>query len=293
MIKKLTVFTSTFNRGYCLHQVYESLCRQTSQDFEWLIIDDGSTDDTKQVVEAWIVANKIKITYHYKENGGMHTGHNKAYALIQSEYNVCIDSDDFMPDNAVAIIIEETNNLSPEYSGIIGLDANKEGMIIGTKIPDYLTHCKLNELYSKHGVKGDKKLVYRSSITSKYPAYPEFKGEKFVPLDYKCLLIDQDYDLKPVNKILCIVEYQLDGSTLNIFKQYRNNPRGFAVSRQSRILYGSSLQEQFKNAVHLVSSFLFVKDISIFKQTSKPILVFLAFPFGLLLNLYVRIKTQS
>ncbi|MDG2431247.1 glycosyltransferase family A protein [Flavobacterium sp.] len=293
MIKKLTVFTSTFNRAYCLHQVYDSLCRQTSKDFEWLVIDDGSTDQTRNLVAQWIAEDVIQIIYHYKENGGMHTGHNKAYELIQTEFNVCIDSDDFMPDDAVEIIIKETANLDPQYSGIIGLDATKDRTIIGTKIPDYLTHCKLNELYSKHGVKGDKKLVYRSSITAKYPAYPEFKGEKFVPLDYKCLLIDQDYDLKPVNEILCIVEYQLDGSTLNIFKQYRKNPRGFAVSRQSRILYGSSFQERFKNAVHLVSSFLFVKDRALFKQTGKPILVFLAFPFGLLLNLYVRIKTQS
>lgn len=292
-MKTLTVFTTTFNRAYCLHQVYNSLCRQSSQDFEWLIIDDGSTDNTKQVVDVWIAENKIMINYFYKENGGMHSGHNVAYDLIQTEFNVCIDSDDYMPDDSVAIIIEETMNLSSEYSGIIGLDADKQGTIIGTKIPDELTHCKLNALYAKYKVRGDKKIVYRTAIAKKYPRYPEFEGEKFVPLDYKCLLIDQDYDLKPVNKVLCIVEYQADGSTLNIFKQYRKNPRGFALSRRSRIKYGTSFQERFKNAVHLVSSFLFVKDFSILKNTTKPLLVVLAFPLGLLLNLFVRIKTQQ
>lgn len=291
-MKKLTVFTSTFNRAYCLHQVYESLCRQSSQDFEWLIIDDGSTDNTKQVVDVWIAANKIQINYFYKENGGMHSGHNVAYEMIQTEFNVCIDSDDYMPDDSVATIIEATQNLSSEYAGIIGLDADKQGTIIGTKIPEKLTHCKLNELYAKYKVRGDKKIVYRSEIAKKYPKYPEFKGEKFVPLDYKCLLIDQDYDLKPVNKVLCVVEYQQDGSTLNIFKQYRKNPRGFALSRLSRIQYGTTFRERFKNAVHLVSSFLFVLDLSILKKTSSPMLVFLAFPFGIVLNLYVRIRTQ-
>lgn len=292
-MKSLTVFTPSFNRAYLLPQLYISLCNQSNQDFIWLIIDDGSTDNTKELVASWIAEGKIQIEYHYKNNGGMHTGHNMAYDLIQSEFNVCIDSDDYMPENAIAIIIEETAQLGNEYAGIIGLDANKLGTIIGTKIPEQLTHCKLNELYEKHKVRGDKKIVYRTAIANKYPKYPEFEGEKFVPLDYKCLLIDQDYDLKPVNRVLCIVEYQADGSTLNIFKQYRKNPRGFALSRQSRIQYGSSFKERFKNAVHLVSSFLFVKDLSLLKNTTKPLLVVLAFPFGLVLNFYVRIKTQQ
>ena len=293
MPKTLTVFTSTYNRAYCLHQVYESLCSQTSGDFKWLIIDDGSTDNTKELVARWKEEAKVEIEYCYKENGGMHSGHNKAYELIQTKFNVCIDSDDFMPNNAVAIIIKETTQLSDDYSGIIGLDADKQGKIIGTRIPKHLTNCKLNELYTKHGVKGDKKLVYRTAIIKKYPAYPEFEGEKFVPLDYKYLLIDQDYDLKPVNEVLCIVEYQPDGSTLNIFKQYRKNPRGFAFSRISRIHYGSTFKERFKNAVHLVSSVLFIKDFSLLKQTRNQSLFFLAFPFGIVLNIYVRFKIRK
>ncbi|RTY92294.1 glycosyltransferase family A protein [Flavobacterium sp. GT3R68] len=292
-MKTLTVFTPTYNRAYCLNQVYESLLRQTSTNFIWLIIDDGSTDNTRELVQSWINESKIEIQYCYKENGGMHTGHNKAYELIKTEFNVCIDSDDFMPDNAVETIVKETQDLSQEYAGIIGLDADKNGNIIGTKIPSQLTHCKLNELYTKYGVQGDKKLVYRTDVVKKYPAYPEFRGEKFVPLDYKCLLIDQAYDLKPVNEVFCIVEYQPDGSTLNIFRQYRKNPRGFAFSRLSRIQYGNTFKEQFKNAIHLVSSALFVKDFSLLKQTQKPEVVLLALPAGLLLNLYVRFKTRK
>ena len=198
-----------------------------------------------------------------------------------------------MPDNAISIIVKETKQLPKEYAGIIGLDADKTGVIIGTKIPEYLTHCKLNELYTKHGVLGDKKLVYRTEVVKNYPAYPEFSGEKFVPLDYKCLLIDQDYNLKPVNEVFCIVEYQLDGSTMNILKQYRKNPRGFAFSRISRIQYGSTFKERFKNAIHLVSSILFVKDFSLIKKSRNLGLVVLAFPFGLLLNLYIRFKTNN
>jgi glycosyltransferase involved in cell wall biosynthesis len=291
-MKSITVFTPTFNRAHLLPRLYKSLCDQTSKDFLWLIIDDGSTDDTKQLVDKWIKENKISIQYGYKENGGMHTGHNLAYSLIKTELNTCIDSDDYMPDNAIEIICRETNGLSHEYSGIIGLDADKNGKLIGTIIPEYLDSCKLNELYTKHGVLGDKKMVYRSELTEKYPKYPEYEGEKLVPLSYKTLMIDLDYDLIPINEVLCIVEYQTDGSTRNMLKQYRRNPKGFAFSRISRIEYGSTLKERFKNAIHLVSSALFLKDLSWLRKTNKRMLVLVAIPFGIILNVYIRIKTK-
>lgn len=293
MMKTLTVFTPTFNRAYCLHQVYDSLCMQTVQDFEWLVIDDGSTDRTQELVTTWIAENRITIKYCYKENGGMHTGHNKAYEIIETPFNVCIDSDDYMPPNAVAIILEQLQGLDNSFSGIIGLDADQKGNVIGTPIPESLSRCKLNELYSKHGVQGDKKMVYRTALMKKCPPYPEYKGEKFVPLDYKCLLLDQEYDLKPVNQVLCVVEYQLDGSSLNIFKQYRKNPRGFAFSRLSRIEFGSTFKERFKNAIHLVSSALFARDLSLLAQSRDHLLVFFAIPFGVLLHCYVLLKTTS
>ena len=97
-MKKLTVFTPTYNRAYCLGNCYESLVRQTCQDFIWLIIDDGSSDHTKELVEDWKKENKIEIKYVWQENTGMHGAHNTAYEIIETELNVCIDSDDYMPD---------------------------------------------------------------------------------------------------------------------------------------------------------------------------------------------------
>jgi len=293
MEKALTVFTPTYNRAYCLHQLYNSLCRQTSIDFEWLIIDDGSTDNTSDLVNGWIADSRIQIKYHFKENGGMHTGHNAAYDLITTEYNLCIDSDDFMPDNGVQIILNELKLLPEDYAGLVGLDADQSGNIIGTAIPYELKRCKLNDLYSKYEVRGDKKLVYKTEIIKKYPAYPVFERERFVPLDYKYLLIDQDYDLKPINEILCIVEYRDDGSTMNIFSQYRKNPRGFAFSRLNRIQLGRTFKERYRNAIHLVSCALFTKDVSLLNKARSPSLVLLAFLPGVLLNLYTRVKARS
>ena len=294
-MKTLTVFTPTYNRAHLLPRVYESLKNQTSQNFIWMIVDDGSTDDTRMLVEQWQQENILEITYLYKENGGMHTGHNTAYTNIITPFNVCIDSDDYMPPQAVEIILREVKNIdgNPEYCGIIGLDATSDGAVIGTPIPAHLDKVKLNELYLLHGVTGDKKMVYRTDLMQSVPPYPEYKGEKFVPLDYKCLLLDQKYYLKPVNEVLVIVEYQDDGSTRNMLKQYRRHPRGFAFSRISRIDYGITMKEKLKNAVHLVSSSFFINDPSLWFKTKHTPLVLSAIPAGILLNLYIRLKTKK
>ncbi|HMQ45455.1 MAG TPA: glycosyltransferase family A protein [Mariniflexile sp.] len=136
-MKKLTVFTPTFNRAFCLGQCYNSLINQTSKDFKWLIIDDGSTDNTKELVSTWIHENKIEIQYQYQANQGMHGAHNTAYELIDTELNVCIDSDDYMPDNAVKLILDFWEQFGNDtVAGIVGLDGNKQGEIIGTPFPN-------------------------------------------------------------------------------------------------------------------------------------------------------------
>lgn len=294
-MKTLTVFTPTYNRSHLLPRVYKNLKSQTSTDFIWMIVDDGSTDDTKSLVEQWQLENRVEIVYIYKINEGMHSGHNVAYQNITTPFNVCIDSDDYMPSHAVEVIVRETDKIKDDLSfcGIIGLDALESGELIGTAIPGHLDRVKLNELYLVHGVSGDKKLVYKTSYMQKVPPYPIFAGEKFVPLDYKCLLLDQEYDLLPVNEVLVIVEYQDDGSSKNILKQYRLNPKGFAFSRISRINYGITLKERFKNAAHLVSSALFINDLSLLRQTEKPFLTALAIPTGILLNIYIRLNTKK
>lgn len=294
-MKTITVFTPTYNRAYCLDQCYQSLIRQTNQDFLWLIIDDGSSDNTEELVNSWIAENKIAIQYHFQENLGMHGGHNAAYRLIETELNVCIDSDDFMPDDAIEKILENWEKIKGKdnFAGLVGLDANTKGDIIGTKIPDHLTETRLYDLYHKHGVLGDKKLVFRTEVVKKYPPYPIFEGERFVPLGYLYQLIDQDYKLLPVNEVFCIVEYLTDGSSMNMLKQYRRHPNGFAFSRKSRMKLGESFKERFKNAIHYVSCALFTKNASFLAESPRKLITFLAIPFGVALNMYIRFKTRG
>ena len=202
MAKTLTIFTPAYNRAYTLHLGYEALLRHTCRDFEWLIVDDGSTDNTRELVEGWIQENKIPIRYHYQQNQGMHGAHNTAYRLIETELNTCIDSDDYMPDDAVEKIITFwKEHGSDQVAGIIGLDSNFESHLIGTKFEGDNQRITLGDFYANGG-KGDKKMIYRTEVIKQYPEYPLFPGEKYVSLGYKYELIDQDYPLLTLNEVL-------------------------------------------------------------------------------------------
>ena len=176
---KLTVFTPAYNRAHTLPRTYESLVKQDCKDFIWLIVDDGSTDKTKELVQKWQRENTgFEIRQIYKTNGGMHTAHNTAYENIDTELNVCIDSDDSMAEGAVSAILNKWEEVkSKGYAGLIGLDADVYGRIIGKGFPESLTETTLSEYYAAGG-SGDKKLVYRTDIMKKYPPYPVFEGEK-------------------------------------------------------------------------------------------------------------------
>ena len=287
----LTVFTPTYNRAYILNQCYESLVRQSCKDFIWLIIDDGSTDNTKELVEEWMKNdNKFEIRYHYKKNGGMHTGHNAAYELIDTELNVCIDSDDFMPDNAVELIVNFWREYgSDKYSGIVALDIYKNGEVIGCKLPNKKS-TTLSGFYDNGG-QGDKKLIYRTEVINKYPSYPEFKGEKFVPLDYKYLLVDQDYELLIMNEAVCVVEYMEDGSSKNMFRQYYKNPRGFSFMRKVHMIYDKKFINKFKNCIHYVSSSFISKNKEFISESPNKLMTIFSIPFGA--SLYLLIKHNN
>ena len=291
MAKTLTIFTPAYNRAYTLHLGYEALLRQTCQDFEWLIIDDGSTDNTRELVAGWIKENKIPIRYHYQENQGMHGAHNTAYRLITTELNTCIDSDDYMPDDAVEKIVTFwKKHSSNEVAGIIGLDADFQGNIIGTTFTEKQT--TLGGFYAQGG-KGDKKMVYRTEIINKYPEYPLFKGEKYVSLGYKYELIDQDYSLLTLNEVLVKVEYRPDGSSMNMFRQYIKNPQGFAFIRKSSMQLAPTAKRRFMEAIHYVSSSLILKNKRFLQESPKKFLTLCAIPFGIALYLFIRFKTRN
>lgn len=288
----ITVFTPTYNRAYTLHKCYESLKRQTNKNFIWLIIDDGSSDNTKDLVKEWIEENKISIKYIYQDNKGMHGAHNTAYENITTELNICIDSDDYMPEDSIEKIIEFWNkNKREDIAGIMGLDIYEDGKVIGDKFPDDLKESTYWDIYHKHKIKGDKKLVYRSDLTKKYP-YPVFEGEKYVGLGYKYAKLDEEYKLLLMNEDLCVVEYMEDGSSKNMFRQYKMNPKGFSFIRIEDMKNpNATLAFKFKSCIHYVSSSLMSKNKGFIKETPCKLLTVAAIPMGFILYKHIMKNT--
>lgn len=288
---RLTVFTPAYNRAHTLPRTYESLCNQKCKDFCWLIIDDGSTDDTEQLVKGWMEKdNGFEIQYIYKENGGMHTAHNMAYENITTELNVCVDSDDCMAEDGVAKILKKWDEVKDSgYAGIIGLDADMNGKIIGKSFPKSMKETTLMGYYAMGGA-GDKKLVYRTDIIKKYPPYPVFEGEKYVALAYKYRLIDQDYKLAVLPQILCNVEYQEEGSSGTMWKQYLKNPKGFAFWRKICMRYPESKKRKIVDCIHYCSSSQIAKDKGYIRKSPNRVLALLCSPFGALLTIVIKHK---
>lgn len=289
----LTVFTPAYNRAHTLPRTYESLCRQDCKDFVWLVVDDGSSDNTADLVRSWQKQeNGFEIHYLYKENGGMHTAHNAAYEVIDTELNVCIDSDDYLADGAVKKILDKWCSVKDlGYAGIIGLDADLDGKLIGKGFPDGLTETTLTGYYAAGG-SGDKKLVYRTDVIKQYPPYPVFDGEKYVALAYKYRLIDQDYKLAILDEVLCNVEYQADGSTGTMWKQYLKNPKGFAFWRKVCMQYPESKKRLLVDCIHYCSSSMLAGNRRFVMESPRKLLTVLCAPAGILLSSIIKRKAN-
>lgn len=281
-IPTLSVFTPAYNRAHTIGRTYESLCRQTSKDFKWIIVDDGSTDNTRELVETWLTKdNGFVIEYYWKENGGMHTAHNVAYEHIDTELAVCIDSDDWMPDNGVWLIIHKWRREGNEkYAGMIGLDIFEDGYVVGTCFPKGLHECKTYEMGPKYGVICDKKYVYRTEVIKKYLPYPVFSGEKYGTVNFLYQQIDHDYDMLCSNDIYCIVEYQDDGLSVNIYNQLKQSPRTRMVECDHHMRFQPYFKIKFKKAMQFVACAILAKDCGFFHKTQNKLLVIIAFPFG-------------
>lgn len=291
----LTIFTPAYNRAHTLPRTYASLQRQDCKDFIWLVVDDGSSDNTAELVKGWQEQEReFEIRYIYKENGGMHTAHNTAYENMDTELNVCIDSDDELADGAVRCILDLWKKIDhKKYAGIIGLDADMNtGKVIGTTFPEYMKETTLQGFYDSGGT-GDKKLVYRTDLMKTLPPYPVFPNEKYVSLGWKYQLCDQNYKLVTTNTVLCNVEYQTDGSSMNMLRQYLRNPKGFAFIRKENMKYIKSTKRNFIDCIHYVSSSMLAKNRRFIAESPKKVLTVLAIPFGVLLSGYIRAKVKN
>lgn len=297
-MKTLTIFTPTYNRAELLVRGYEALKRQTYKDFTWMIIDDGSIDNTKQIVEKWLnECNDFHIEYYYKENGGLYTAYNYAIEKTNTELMVCIDSDDYMPDDAVDKILNHWKKYgSDEVAGIVGLDYYMNDKVIGDKLPNQRTVNLIDLLVGKFNIiNGDRTIVIRTEIYKKYSPLIGFKGEKNFNPHYIHLNISKDYDFLVLNENLRYVEYQENGMTANIFKQYYNSPNSFKKTRELYLSFKDTpFNFKLKNSIHYVSSCILSRNLKdIFKNQCGFIYMISSIIPGLLLTLIVLYKARQ
>lgn len=292
MEKRITVFTPTYNRAHLLHRLYESLLRQNSESFLWLVIDDGSTDNTKEVVGQWIEEDKIEIRYVHKENGGLHTGYNKAIELMETELSICIDSDDCLADNCIESILEYWDeHKADNIAGIIGLDVDLQGKIIGGDLPNAKTVNPVMLLAAKQ--KGDKKYVVRNECYQEVYPMPVFEGERNFNPHYMILKMCKKYEFLIMHEPLCIVDYQPDGMSANIFNQYVNSPNSFAELRRAIMeLTSTPFKYLITTTIHYVSSNIIARNKHFVKESPRKLLTVLCIPFGIMLTQYIKYKSD-
>lgn len=284
----ITVLTPTYNRAKLLPRLYESLCKQTCFVFEWLIVDDGSTDDTEEIInhKLEIRNSKFKVRYFKKANGGKHTAINFGVKKAEGELVLILDSDDELPKDSIENILEEYNNIKEinTIAGVCGYMAHKNGKIIGKPFVDRIVNSL--DLRYRLGVKGDMCEVFRTDVLKKYP-FPEIEGERFCPEVLIWNRIAQRYKLKVFPKVIYYRDYLEGGLTDNIVRIRMQSPIASMMTYKELTEYDVPIRIKIRAAINywrFRSCYQRKKDSNIYIPILRKVWNMFS-PIGLLMHL--------
>lgn len=288
--KTLTIFTPTYNRCETLKVLYESLKKQTTADFIWFVVDDGSTDETKEFLERCAEEKALAFQYIIQKNSGKMTAHNVGVSKCKTELFLCVDSDDFIIETAVEDIIASWNEIKNQkaMAGIIAYKGSNPYEPIGTEFPEGLKESALSDLYNI-GFTGDTTLVFRTDVIKQYP-FPVINGEKFITEAFVYDQIDEKYKYALMRKVLTICEYRDDGLTKNGMRLVFMNPGGWAARSIQQGNKAKTLIKRFKYYAWAHSYKLMAKRVSLPIVPKNRVTFFLSWPLGLLLYIRRMIK---
>ena len=280
---KFTIFTPTFNRKELLEKLYKSLQKQTYKDFEWLIVDDGSTDGTEEKVKEFLGEKKLDIKYFYKENGGKQRAYNFATEKANGELFICLDSDDEYVKNGLEIILKywKKYEKNGNIAGMGYLSTYPDGKIIGSAFPEKEMISTQFDIYNKYSVKGDKGLMFRTEIIKKYK-FPVFDDEKFITEAVVYNRICEKYKMVYVNEKIEIKEYQEDGLTAKYNNLLLRNPKGQTLYHNEINFQNLTFKQKIlNNAVYYkfckVAGYKFKK---VFKESKNKLFLLLGMVIG-------------
>lgn len=227
--RKFTIFTPTFNRGKTLSNVYASLKNQTYKDFHWVIVDDGSSDDTHKMVNDWINESIIEIQYIFQKNSGKHIAINKGVDNAKGEFFVIFDSDDTCEDIALERFLYHWESIKEDernlYSTVVFLCTDLKGNLIGGEFPKASIDSKTQWERIRIGGGADRWGFIKTSILKKY-RFPQYKNEIFLSEGIVWNRMAKDYRVRFINEKLKIVEYRDDGLSRSSIKLRSKNPNG-------------------------------------------------------------------
>lgn len=227
----VSVLTPTRNRAYTLPRLYESLRAQTYTAFEWLVLDDGSTDGTRELVQGWAAEGRVDIRYLPQEHRGKHAALNRGIREARGEFFVIVDSDDVLLPHALEFLVTGWRSIPEDrrasFCGVAALCADPEGRIVGTPFPRDGLDSDYVEIRTRYRVRGDKAELYRTEVIRAFPLYPEYEGETFV---LEGLLWNRvaaaGYRMRFFNEVVRVVEYLPDGLTAQGARKTVRSPRG-------------------------------------------------------------------
>ena len=227
----LTIFTPTYNRAHTLPRVYKSLCEQKLQNFEWLVIDDGSSDRTESLIKTYLAEGRIEIRYIKTTNGGKYKAINRAVPLAKGYLFMILDSDDYLAGSEVTSLVAEYQSFlkkNPDFCAVVGNRNFSNNQVIGTSITYQVLDSDFISYREKLKIKGDKAEVFKTDILKKYP-FPELPEENFCPEGLIWNRMALRYNARYINTAFVIGEYCPDGLSAGIKKCRKQSPCMFML----------------------------------------------------------------
>ena len=248
----ITVLTPTYNRAYSLNRLFQSLVNQSVKDFEWIIVDDGSTDNTESLVRKYFLTNDFPIRYYKKNNGGKHTALNTGVEFANGDYVFIVDSDDFLTVDSIEKIIFYVNqiDLNAAFCGVSGNKVYENGSKVGGEVDYKVIDIDSVSFREKLKIRGDMAEVWRRSVLLEYK-FPVFENERFLSEGAVWSEIARKYKLRYINEPVYVCEYLEDGLTKNVFKCFHGSPKGTMLV-YSRYMKDSRFRliTRIKSAIH-------------------------------------------
>lgn len=284
----ITVLTPTFNRGGGLQSLWDSLQKQTVKDFEWLVVDDGSTDGTKNLITKLQEKSDFPIRYIYKSNGGKHTALNVGIQTIRSELTFIVDSDDCVTDDAVESILKIHKKYRSQNNicGYAFLRAFPDGKVNGKKFDvDEKIGSYIDVRVNGDDTGADKAEVFKTHCLKEFP-FPEYPNEKFLGEDLVWVRMARKYEMVHINKAIYVGNYLEDGLTNNRRKHNIASPIGCMHRAEEFMESDLKTRYRIKGGLQYIvyGRFAGVKIVDLIRKSRHKVLATVCTPGGLFLH---------